>query len=185
MIKLENFRKLDRNSNEPARLGSPSPQRHLRTFRGPKALPLAKSAITAKFRSLCCPDANLAQRSGISNREHHLLEHLLTCRKQTTAARSNREPSTNQYCGISHVLIASPPSLTGSHRAPFAKGWVSPNASLPGTAQYVESDVTHSKQTTATFLAGARTAHRCFQVSSARRVYLHLATAISFRNPRA
>ena len=30
---------------------------------------------------------------------------------------------------------------------------------LSGTAQYIETSVTHSKQTTATFLPGARTAH--------------------------
>ena len=33
--------------------------------------------------------ANLLRFSGISNREHRLLEHLLTYRKQTTAPRSN------------------------------------------------------------------------------------------------
>jgi hypothetical protein len=33
-----------------------------------------------------------------------------------------------------------------------------PTAFLPGSAQYVESDVTHSKQTTATFLPGSRIA---------------------------
>src|ERR1700735_987617 len=34
------------------------------------------------------------------------------------------------------------------------------SAFLPGTSQYVESDVTHSKQTTGAFLPGTRIAHR-------------------------
>ena len=39
--------------------------------------------------------------NAISNREHHLLEHLLTYRKQTTAPRSKRELSTNRCHDIS------------------------------------------------------------------------------------
>src|ERR1700735_391266 len=50
--------------------------------------------------------------------------------------------------------------LLGLPRAFFAKGSVCPSAFLPGSAQYVENDVTPSKQTTATFLPGATTAPR-------------------------
>src|SRR5271156_454605 len=45
--------------------------------------------------------SNLLPFSRISNREHHLLEHLLTYRKQTTAPRSNRELSTHRCHDIS------------------------------------------------------------------------------------
>ena len=47
-----------------------------------------------------CEGSRLAGKD-ISNREHHLLEHPLTHRKQTTAPRSNRELSTNRFRGIS------------------------------------------------------------------------------------
>jgi hypothetical protein len=40
-------------------------------------------------------------------------------------------------------------------------------AFLPGSAQYVECDVTHSKQSTATFLPGATTAPRGFRQGTA------------------
>jgi hypothetical protein len=208
VIKLENFRAPYKNSIETARLGSPSPQRHLRTFRTPLALPLvARRTEIRSYRGLR-PKANPARHRGISNRELHLLEHLLTYRKQTTAPRSNRELSTNPLCGNSRVLLPlsaflngslrptirashSPlttrrsSDLTGSPAPPFAKGSVNPSTFLPGTAQYVECDVTYSKQTTATFLLEATTAHRCFRVSYARRVVFHLGDAIAYRNPRA
>src|SRR6202451_642800 len=45
--------------------------------------------------------SNLLPFYGISNREHRLLEHFLTHRKQTTAPRSNRELSTNRCHDIS------------------------------------------------------------------------------------
>jgi hypothetical protein len=46
--------------------------------------------------------------------------------------------------------------LEGLPRAVFAKGSVCINTFLPGSAQQVEFAVTHSKQTTATFLPGSR-----------------------------
>jgi purine nucleosidase len=57
--------------------------------------------------------SNLQPLSGISNREHHLLEHLLTYRKQTTAPRSNRELSTNRCYDI------SPSTLPRKRAFPF------------------------------------------------------------------
>src|ERR1700689_3449685 len=56
------------------------------------------------------------------------------------------------------VCLAAP-LLGGSPRAFLAKDSVRVIAFLPGSAQYVESDVTHSKQTTATLLPGSRFAH--------------------------
>src|ERR1700678_1901299 len=56
------------------------------------------------------------------------------------------------------VCLAAP-LLGGSPRAFLAKDSVRVIAFLPGSAQYVESDVTHSKQTTATLLHGSRFAH--------------------------
>jgi hypothetical protein len=47
-------------------------------------------------------------------------------------------------------------SLPGLPRAVFAKGSVCLDTFLPGSAQQVEIAVTHSKQTTATFLPGSR-----------------------------
>jgi purine nucleosidase len=58
--------------------------------------------------------SNLQPLSGISNREHHLLEHLLTHRKQTTAPRSNRELSTNRCHDI------SPSTLPRKRAVPLA-----------------------------------------------------------------
>lgn len=185
VIKLENFRALHKNSIELARHGSPSPRHHPSAFRTPKASPLA--AEPGKRRS--ChgprPGASLASRPGISNRERHLLEHLLTYRKQRTASRSNRELSTNQCPGNSHAPIAPPRSLTGSARASFANGSVSLKTCLPGSAQYVESDVTYSKQTTAPFLPGATTTHGCLPVSYPKQVLLHVGNAVSGRICRA
>jgi hypothetical protein len=58
------------------------------------------------------------------------------------------------------------------------------SAFLPGSAQYVESDVTHSKQTTATFLPGSRFAHlasRTVQRDAHSRPRTSLANALSNR----
>ena len=184
VVKLENFRALHKNSIEPALLGSPSPQRHLWAFRATQTLPLAAELEKGRSRRLRS-GANLTSRPGISNREHHLLEHLLTHRKQTKAPRSNRELSTDQCCGDSRLPNAPPPSLNGSARASFERRSVSRSTFLPGSAQYVECDVTHSKQTTATFLPGATTAHRCSRHSYASRAFLHLDNAAVHRIPRA
>src|ERR1700683_1619497 len=50
--------------------------------------------------------------------------------------------------------------LPGLPRAIFAKGSICINTLLPGTASQVECNVTHSKQTVATFLPGSRIAPR-------------------------
>jgi hypothetical protein len=60
------------------------------------------------------------------------------------------------------------PVLTGSPRAFLAKDSVRAIAFLPGSAQNVECDVVHSKQTVATFLPGARTGHCRAQISIAK-----------------
>jgi hypothetical protein len=183
VIKLENFRALHKNSIEPARFGFPSPRRHLLTFRASQALPRAAKREELRSCRLFGPGANLAP--GISNRELHLLERLLTYRKQTTAPRSNRELSTNQRGDNSYVPGFLPSSLTSSTEAFVAKNSALPSAFLPGTSRYVESDVTHSKQKTAPFLPGTRNAHRGVRVSYATRAYLHIGNAIAPRNPRA
>ena len=185
VIKLENFRALHKNSIELARLGSPSPNRHPRTFRAIQTLPFA-----AEWGELCDyrglrSQASLAPRPVISNREHHLLEHLLTYRKQTKAPRSNRELSTNRRCDNSHVASSLSLSRSGWARASFERSSVSGSAFLPGSARYVECDVTHSKQTAATFLPGATTAHRCLRDSYASRVFLRLNNPAAYRIPRA
>jgi hypothetical protein len=84
----------------------------------------------------CQVRSSIANR--LSNRELGLLEPRLTHRKQTIAPRYNRELSTNRCLGISHAVIPIPTFLTE-------------------TASHSEFTVTHSKQTTAPFLTGART----------------------------
>jgi hypothetical protein len=76
--------------------------------------------------------------SALSNRELQLLEPRLIHRKQTIEPRSNRELSTNRCRGNSHAVIPI-------------------SAFLTETASHSEFTVTHSKQTTAPFLTGART----------------------------
>ena len=55
---------------------------------------------------------------------------------------------------------------TGLPRAVLAKGSVCATTFLPGFAQQVEIAVTHSKQSTATFLPGSRFASRAHSKSS-------------------
>jgi hypothetical protein len=110
------------------------------------------TAFYAELRSAAVPNAS--QSSGVStpevrcqarssianalsNREPQLLERTLTHRKRTIAPRSNRELSTNRCRAISHAVIPIPTFLTE-------------------TASHSEMPVTHSKQTTASFLTGAR-----------------------------
>jgi hypothetical protein len=110
-----------------------------------------------------------------SNRELDLLERNLSYCKQRAATVSNRELSTNRcscnfrgpisvnssrYCSP----LAASHSFTLTKEGPLAtrlprrsRGHCS--TFLPGSAQYVECVVTHSKQTTATFLPGSRIAH--------------------------
>ena len=185
VIKLENFITLHRSSTEPTRFG---PTFGLHQFRGCSGSSPTCYGISPLPGSLSCqlhPQGNLAPRRDISNREHRLLEPSLTHRKQTAAPRSNRERSTNPFCGNHQVPIALPPSITGSPRASLANGSVCLSTFLPGSAQCVGCDVTHSKQKTATFLTGARTVHKCLQVSNAKRVDFRAAKIGSPRNPRA
>ena len=106
------------------------------------------------------------------NRQTRVFRNAVTRRKQRIATRSNRQSirfwKTEDLCSTS--LSASALSddfpaflpglpavfLEGLPRAVFAKGSVCINTFLPGSAQQVEFAVTHSKQTTATFLPGSR-----------------------------
>jgi hypothetical protein len=108
------------------------------------------------------------------NRQTRVFRNAVTRRKQRIATRSNRQSirfwKTEDLCSTS--LSASALSddfpaflpglpavfLEGLPRAVFAKGSVCMNTFLPGSAQYVEMPVTHSKQKTATFLPGSRIA---------------------------
>jgi hypothetical protein len=94
--------------------------------------------------------------NALSNRELHLLERTLTYRKQTIAPRSNRGLSTNP-CFRNSVLRSvctshSPLACTEAGRATHPG-----SAFLTETASHSKMAVTHSKQTIATFLTGART----------------------------
>jgi len=98
--------------------------------------------------------AQILLANALSNRELRLLEPTLTHRKQTIAPRPNRELSTNpclrnsvlRSVGISHSLALLTLTQEGSQ-----KGSV-----LTETGSHSETDATHSKQTAASFLTGAR-----------------------------
>jgi seryl-tRNA synthetase len=98
--------------------------------------------------------AQISLAKPCSNRELHLLEPTLTPRKQTIAPRPNRELSTNpcfhnsllRSACLSHSLAL----FTLTQEGP--QGW----SLLTETGSHSEFAVTHSKQTTATFLTGAR-----------------------------
>jgi hypothetical protein len=93
--------------------------------------------------------------NAFSNRELYLLEPTLTHRKQTIAPLPNRELSTNP-CFCNSALRSSSHSFTLTKEGPLA---THPGpAFLTGSASRTESSVTHSKQTTATFLTGSRIA---------------------------
>jgi hypothetical protein len=101
----------------------------------------------------------------ISNRELDLLERDLSHCKQRTVIVSNRELSTIPNSTISVAQPAQPtqrsprPLLEWRSRPAVSDTNFRPLAPfLPGSAQYVECDVTHSKHTTATFLPGSRIA---------------------------
>jgi hypothetical protein len=116
------------------------------------------------------------------NRQTRVFRNAVTRRKQRIATRSNRQSirfwKTEDLCSTS--LSASALSddfpaflpglpavfLEGLPRAVFAKGSVCINTFLPGSAQQVEFAVTHSKQTTATFLPGSRFASLAHSKSS-------------------
>jgi hypothetical protein len=71
------------------------------------------------------------------------------------AASSARASGCALSTGATNVNFG--PLLTGLPRALFAKNSVCPRPFLTGSASQTESPVTHSKQTTAPFLTGART----------------------------
>ena len=127
------------------------------------------------------------------NRQTRVFRNAVTRRKQRIATRSNRQSirfwKTEDLCSTS--LSASALSddlcafltglpraisekgsvwmntfLPGLPRAISAKGSVCLNTFLPGSAQQVEIAVTHSKQTTATFLPGSRIASLAHSKSS-------------------
>jgi hypothetical protein len=106
------------------------------------------------------------------NRQTRVFRNAVTRRKQRTATCSNRQKSQiwkSENLGtiwtkasasrkrFPRFLPGLPAVFVGGlPRAVFAKGSVCINTFLPGSAQYVEIAVTHSKQTTATFLPGSR-----------------------------
>ena len=72
------------------------------------------------------------------------------------SSRAGSLPSFPSACTPSRAdkaLISRLPATKKPSVSSFAAAFLS------GTAQYIENDVTHSKQTTATFLPGARTAY--------------------------
>ena len=110
--------------------------------------PFASSLFRAFFaKGTSGQGAKLAPLQGVSNRESQLLEPPLTHRKQTVAPRSNRELSTNQCSGNSHLSGALLPN-----------GLPRQIQFLTGSAPQTETAVTYRKQTTAQFLTGSRIA---------------------------
>jgi hypothetical protein len=89
-----------------------------------------------------------------SNRELQLLERPVRHRKQTKPALSNRELSANRCRNDSGAPLPLLPQTYNWSR-PF----------LTGSASQTECDVTHSKQTTESFLTGARTHIKVFRFS--------------------
>jgi hypothetical protein len=84
----------------------------------------------------------------------------LSCLPATcTPWRAEKAPI-SRFPGTKKASVSSFASafLPGLPRAFFAKGSVCQGAFLPGSGLRVESAVTHSKQTTATFLPGSRIA---------------------------
>jgi hypothetical protein len=106
------------------------------------------------------------------NRQTRVFRNAVTHTKQRTATCSNRQKSQiwkSESLGTIWTkasasrkrfprFLPGPPAvfLEGLPRAVFAKGSVCATTFLPGFAQQVEMPVTHSKQTTATFLPGSR-----------------------------
>jgi hypothetical protein len=103
---------------------------------------------------ICKYHARTSLVNSLSNRELRLLEPTLTHRKQTIAPRPNRELSTNP-CFRNSVLR----SVRTSHSlALFTLTQEGPQdwSLLTETGSHSETTVNHSKQTTASFLTGAR-----------------------------
>jgi hypothetical protein len=89
------------------------------------------------------------------NRQTRVFRNAVTHRKQRVAARSNRQKI--KFCETGNSASAS---LTVSA---FCDAFF---AFLPGSAQYVKIAVTHSKQSTATFLPGSGIACKAPRKSS-------------------
>ncbi len=81
------------------------------------------------------------------------------------------------------VCLATP-LLTDSPKALFTKNSFRVIAFLPGSDQYVETAVTHSKQTVATFLPGSRIAPRALRQGTAFYPELRRAAAPSLARPQ-
>jgi hypothetical protein len=133
--------------------------------------------------------AQISIAKPLSNRELRLLESSLTQRKQTVALRSNRELSTNPRFRNSRspgsLLLALTREGSRTTSRPFA---LPPEGSvLTETGSHSEIAVTHSKQTTATFLTGARTHINDFDFArdSAAPTPTRFATLRSRRRPTA
>jgi hypothetical protein len=109
-------------------------ERHSRSALVAPSASLKRSRIAVLLRETRI--AGQGSRTSLSDRELDLLERSLNHCKQGKAAVSNRELPT--VCN----LVGSRPLV------PF----------LPGSAQNVECDVTHTKQTVRKFLPGATTA---------------------------
>ena len=106
------------------------------------------------------------------NRQTRVFRNAVTHTKQRTGTCSNRQKSQiwkSENLGTIWTKASASRKrfprflpglpavfLEGLPRAVLAKGSVCINTFLPGSAQYVEIAVTHSKQTTATFLPGSR-----------------------------
>ena len=116
------------------------------------------------------------------NRQTRVFRNAVTRTKQRTATCSNRQKSQiwkSENLGTIWTkasasrkrfprFLSGLPAvfLEGLPRAVFAKGSVCINTLLPGSGQYVEIAVTHSKQTAATFLPGSRIASWAHSKSS-------------------
>jgi|ERR1700735_311717 len=135
---------------------------HLSQGLSPSILAAASAALNRGGISASLRGEKIAanrMRLAFSNRELELLERRLSCCKQTLTTGSNRE-----LCTIRSFLV--PSRLMRDHVAVLRRGThvaspesCMPMTSLPGTAQYVECDVSSTKQTAVTFLPGSRFAH--------------------------
>jgi hypothetical protein len=88
-----------------------------------------------------------------------------SCPREIPCYPATDEPSISSVAAA--FLSALPASFPEGLPAVFSKGSVCSNTFLPGSAQNVENDVTHSKQKTAPFLPGSRIARRDAQSSIA------------------
>jgi hypothetical protein len=95
------------------------------------------------------------------NRQTRVFRNAVTRRKQRVGTRSNRQK--NQIWTSDNLGMVS--TAASAFRTAFF-------AFLPGSAQQVECAVTHSKQSTATFLPGSRIAskHRTFSTPAPQKL---------------